>query len=351
MKASLAALLGISAVGLSLLDLRAGAADQDALPTTMRAAAIDQGGNPDVLSLHTLPVPALGAHEVLIATDTAGVASWDASIRQDPNVFDTHRRLPLVLGTDGAGLVAAVGPGVQGFRVGDKVYAYSFDNPKGGFYAEYVAVAAEHVGHVPEGLSLRDAGAIGTTGLTAIQGIDDALHLKSGDTVLIHGAVGGVGTLAVQFAKLRGARVLATVSGAEGASLARGLGADAVVDGRQGNIADAAKAFAPHGVDAVLALAGGDALERCIDALRAGGVVAYPSGVEPVPKSRSGVRIIRYDAVPGTREFERLNTAITAAKLRVPIAAEYSLADAAKAHERLAAGHVLGKVVLRIHGA
>jgi NADPH2:quinone reductase len=349
MNTSMPALWGLIAIGLPLIELPADAASPTALPTTMRAAALDHGGAPDVLSLHTLPVPELGPNEVLIAMDTVGVASWDASIRQDPDIYGAHRHLPLILGTDGAGLVAAVGSVVEGFKVGDKVYAYSFDNPKGGFYAEYVAVAAARVGHVPESLTLREAGAIGTTALTAIQGIDDALHLKSGDTVIIHGAMGGVGTLAIQFAKLRGARVLATVSGEDGADLARSLGADAVVDGRQGDIAAAAHAFAPHGIDAVLALAGGDALEHCIGTLRSGGVVAYPSGVEPVPKPRDGIRIVSYDAVAGPREFERLNTAIAAAKLRVPIAAEYSLADAAKAHERLAAGHVLGKVVLWTH--
>jgi NADPH:quinone reductase-like Zn-dependent oxidoreductase len=315
----------------------------------MRAAALDHGGNPEVLALHVVPVPALGANEVLIAVDTAGVASWDASIRQNPETFGIHRPRPLILGTDGAGLIAAVGSAVQDFKVGDKVYAYSFDNPKGGFYAEYVAVVADKVGHVPEGLSLEDAGAIGTTALTAIQGVDDALHLKAGDTVIIHGASGGVGTLAVQFAKLRGARVLATTSGEDGAKLARDLGADAVVDGRQGDIVAAARAFAPQGVTAVLAFAGGDSLERCMDALGPGGVVAYPSGVEPVPKARQGVRILRYDAIAGKREFERLNAAISAAKFQVPIAAEYPLAEGAKAHERLAGGHVLGKVILRIH--
>ena len=349
MKASLITLLVLSGVGLVLVGFRADASDRVPVPRTMRAAAIDHGGGPDVLLLHTLPVPEVGANEVLIAVDTAGVASWDASIRQDPNTFGKHRPLPLVLGTDGAGLIAAVGSTVQGFKIGDRVYSYSFDNPKGGFYAEYVAVAAARVGHVPERLTLKDAGAIGTTGLTAIQGIDDALHLKAGDSVIIHGAAGGVGTLAVQFAKLRGARVLATVSGEEGVELLRRLGADAVVDGRHGDIVAAAHDFAPKGVDAVLALAGGDALERCIDALRSGGLVAYPSGVEPVPKPRDGLRIVRYDAVAGAREFERLNAAIDAAKLQVPIAAEYSLADAAKAHARLAEGHVLGKVVLRIH--
>ena len=349
MNTSLAPLLALIAIGVPYVASGGDTANPPAIPATMRAAALDHGGNSDVLSLHTLPVPQLGPNDVLIATDTAGVASWDANIRHDPDIYGTHRHLPLILGTDGAGLVAAVGPGVEGFKVGDKVYAYSFDNPKGGFYAEYVVVVANHVGHVPENLTLKEAGAIGTTGLTAIQGVDDALHLKSGDTVLIHGATGGVGTLAIQFAKLRGARVLATVSGEDGATLARSLGADAVIDGHHGDIVAAAQAFAPHGIDAVLALAGGDTLDRCTAALRPGGVLAYPSGVEPVPKPRDGIRVLRYDAVAGPQEFERLNTAIAAAKLRVPIAAEYSLADAAKAHQRLATGHVLGKVVLHVH--
>ena len=341
--------LGVSAVGLLLFALGSNAADRVSVPTTMRAATLDHGGNPDVLKVQNVPVPVPGAKEVLIALDTAGVASWDASIRQDPNAFGTPRHLPLILGTDGAGLVAAVGADVQDFKIGDKVYAYSFDNPKGGFYAEYVAVPADHVGPAPESLSLRQAGAIGATALTAVQGVDDALHLKPGDTLIIHGAAGGVGTLAIQFAKLRGARVLATVTGQDGAELARSLGADAVVDGKHGKIEDAARAFAPQGVDAVLALAGGEALELCADQLKPGGVIAYPSGVEPVPRSRKGIQIVRYDAVPGPREFKRLNASIAAAKLRVPIAAEYPLAEAAKAHERLATGHVLGKVVLRVH--
>ena len=298
MKTSLVALLGLSVVGLALLVLRADAADQNAVPTTMRAAAIDQGGGPDVLSLHTLPVPALGANEVLIAVDTAGVASWDASIRQDPNVFGTHRHLPLVLGTDGAGLIAAVGSAVQGFKVGDKVYAYSFDNPKGGFYAEYVAVAAKHVGHVPEGLSLRDAGAIGTTALTAIQGIDDALHLKSGDTVIIHGAVGGVGTLAVQFAKLRGARVLATVSSEDGASLARSLGADAVVDGRQGRHRGRGQKPS-HRTVSMRCWRSREAMRWSAVSMRFAPVVWSPirAGSSRSRSLGSGLRILRYDAV------------------------------------------------------
>jgi NADPH:quinone reductase-like Zn-dependent oxidoreductase len=123
-----------------------------------------------------------------------------------------------------------------------------------------------------------------------------------------------------------------------------------VVDGRKGDILAAARQLAPEGVDAVLAFAGGDALERCLETLKPGGRLAFPWGVSPEPKPHVELAIdIRYNAVPGTQEFERLNQAIIASKLQVPIAAEYPLAEAAKAHERLEAGHVLGKVVLRIH--
>jgi len=314
----------------------------------MRAAAIDRFGGPRVLSILELPVPQVGPREVLIALDAAGVASWDVDVRGGwwPG---GRQRFPLVLGTDGAGRVAAIGSRVRRFEVGDRVYAYSFFNPKGGFYAEYVAVSTRKVAPVPGRLDLLHAGAIGTTGLTALQGVDDALHVRKRELLIVHGAAGGVGSLALQFAKLRGARVLATASGRDGLALVRRLGADAAVDGRREDIAAAARRFAPDGVDAVLAFAGGKPLTRCLDALRRGGRVAYPNGIEPAPRKRRGIRIKSYDAVAGIREFQRLNRAVEAAKLVVPIDHAYRLADAARAHERLAKGHVLGKIVLRIH--
>ncbi len=200
------------------------------IPHTMPAAAIDHFGGPEVLTLHNVPVPSIDEKEVLIGLDTAGVGPWDADIRE--GWYPGGRpRFPLVLGVDGAGVIAAVGSRVRRLKVGDKVYSYSWANPKGGFYAEYVAVAAEKVAHVPKRLDLEHAGAIATTGLTALQGIDDALRVKRGETVLIHGGSGGVGTLAIQFAKLRGARVIATGSGLEGVELVREMGADLPVDG------------------------------------------------------------------------------------------------------------------------
>jgi NADPH:quinone reductase len=320
------------------------------VPRTMFAAAIDRFGGPEVITGHALPVPPLDPDEVMIAVDTAGVGRWDADVREG---FYAPRKphFPLVLGYDGSGIVAAVGSRVRRLKVGEEVYSYNWENPKGGFYAEYVAVPADKVAPIPKRLDLRHAGAIAITGLTALQGIDDALKLKKGETIIIHGASGGVGTLAVQFARLRGARVFATASRQEGVELVREMGAHVVVDGKRIDIDDQARRFAPDGVDAILALVGGDALEKCLNVLRPGGRLAHPNGIEPAPKKRRGTDLIRYDGISGVREFERLNAAVHAAKLKVPIAECYSLAHAHKAHERLAEGHVVGKIILAIHAS
>ncbi len=317
-----------------------------ALPRMMRAAAMDRFGGPKQLRIHSVRVPAIDENEVLIAVHTAGVGPWDADMRE--GALSGSPRFPLVLGTDGSGTVVAVGSRVSRLALGDRVYSYSYENPKGGFYAEYVAVVAEKVGHAPKALSPEEAGAVPTTGLTALQGVDDALRVAKGESVVIHAASGGVGSLAIQFAKWRKARVLATANRDDGLAFVRRLGADEQLDASNEKLADAIQRWAPGGVDAVLGLAGGRAFERCIDAVRAGGRVAFPNGVEPVPKRRRGVEFTDYDAVAGVREFERLNDAIQGSRLKVPIAARYPLEEAARAHERLAQGHILGKLVLRV---
>jgi len=121
-----------------------------------------------------------------------------------------------------------------------------------------------------------------------------------------------------------------------------------VVDGKREDIAAAARSFAPRGVDAILAFVGGKALTRCLDALRKGARVAHPNGIEPAPKKRRGLKLTAYDGEPGVRQFERLARAIEGAELQIPIAQSFELSEAARAHERLAQGHVLGKIVLRI---
>ena len=164
----------------------------------MKAAAIDRFGPPSVLKLHTLPAPAPGPKEVLIALHSSGVGIWDASVRDGSWRPYGRPKFPLIPGTDGAGIVSAQGAHVRRFSVGDRVYATDY---AGGFYAEWVAVEAENVARVPPRLDLLSAGAALVPGLTALQGIDDHLRVRRGETVLIFGATSSVGTLAVQFAK------------------------------------------------------------------------------------------------------------------------------------------------------
>jgi NADPH:quinone reductase len=317
-------------------------ADTLPVPQTMLAAAIDRGGAPEVLTSHRLPVPKPAAGQVLIAVHAAGIGVWEAQAREHPGA---RAHFPQVLGSDAAGTIAAIGPGVHGFKAGDAVYGMA-----NGSYAEYATARAENIAHIPKGIDFVHASALAISGLSALQGIDDVLDLRPHQTLIIHGASGAVGTLAVQLAKLRGATVLAIASTDDGMALVRRLGADAVVNGRTGDIAAAARRFAPHGVDAVLGLAGGEGLEHCIDALRQDGRgrVAYLDGMEPLPRPRFNMRMTLYSFIAGPREFERLNKAVEEARLQVPIGAEYPLADAAEAHRRLQSGHLLGKIVLRV---
>jgi NADPH:quinone reductase-like Zn-dependent oxidoreductase len=314
----------------------------------MLAAAIDHFGEPHVLRVGEVPVPTLEAHEVLIAVDTAGVASWDADMRRGwwPG---GRPPFPLVLGTDGSGVIAAVGSRVRRFKPGETVYAYSFANSKGGFYAQYVAVPADATAHPPDILDLLHAGAVPAIGLTALQGVDDMAHVRAAQSIIIHGASGGVGHVALQFAKRRGARVLASASGHDGVALVRRLGADVAIDGKHEDILEAARQFAPHGVDAILAFAGGETLERALDAVREGGKLVYPIGVEPEPKRRKGIDVITYDGEAGVRQFEKLGRAIEEANLTVNIHRSYPLAAVVRAHEQVEQGHIHGKIVLRIN--
>jgi len=312
----------------------------------MQAVAIDRFGPPSVLKPRTMPVPKVGPSEVLIALHAAGVGIWDARIR-DGTWAEGDERFPLVLGTDGAGVVAARGARVRRLRVDDRVWAYAFGNPKGGFYAEYVAVKAEHVGKVPPGLDLLQAGAGAVTGLTALQGID-LLRLRDGATVLIFGGSGAVGSLAIQMARFKGARVLATASGADATALVQELGAGAAIDARQPDAVERVREVAPGGLDAVFATAGGETLDRLLELVRSGGRVSYPNGVEPKPQTGPGVRVLHYDAVANPRKLAELERVVDEGRVRAPIAQAYPLAEAAEAHARVERGQVLGRVVLKI---
>jgi NADPH:quinone reductase len=318
-----------------------------AIPATMKAAAVDRFGPPSALKLHEVPVPKPRPHEVLIAIHTAGIGSWDTSIRDGSWRRSGPSKFPLIPGVDGVGTVVAKGARVRRCAVGDKVYAYEFGNPRGGFYAQFAVADAEHVSPVPKGLDTRAAGAAATTGLTAMQGIDK-LELRPRHTILIFGASGAVGTLAVQLAAQRGAYVIATASGKAAQGLVKRLGARKVIDARRMDSIEQLRKFAPDGLDRVLALAGGQALERCLDFVQPRGRVVHPNGIEPEPVARRTLRIRSFDAVASPREFAKLQRRIDAGKIRVPITAVYPLARAADAHRRLDRGHVLGRMVFGV---
>ncbi len=315
---------------------------------TMKAVAIDRFGGLETLRLQTLPVPAVGPDEVLIRVESAGVGVWDPFEREGgfAQLFGIEPKFPYVLGTDGAGTVAAVGKQVSRFKKGDHVYAAVLTNPKGGFYAEYAAVQADIVSPIPGKLTTEQAGVMASDALTALRGLDDVLGLKPGETLMIFGAGGGIGHLAVQLAKRMGARVLAAASGDDGVALARRLGADLVVNGRKDDVAAAAREFGPGGLDAALMTAGGETADRALKALRDGGRVAYPNGVMPEPKVRPGVHLSSYDVVVDPGAIEKLNRLIEAGPFEVHVARAFRLDQAADAHRALDA-HFLGKLALR----
>ena len=228
---------------------------------TMRAIALDRFGGPETLKVQTVPTPEAGADEILIHVESAGVGAWDPFEREGGfvEVLGQTPTFPYVLGTDGAGTVAAAGEEVKELKEGDRVYAAELGNPKGGFYAEYAVVKANNAALIPSGLSMDQAAVLPSDGFTALRGLEDVLRLQPDESVMIFGASGGIGHLAVQLAKRLGARVFAVASGEDGVSFVKRLGADAAVDGRSDNVLDVALEFAPDGIDAALVTAGGEA--------------------------------------------------------------------------------------------
>jgi NADPH:quinone reductase-like Zn-dependent oxidoreductase len=314
------------------------------IPETMKATAFDRFGGPEVLSTRTLAVPKVGDGEVLIRLESAGIGVWDPYVREGEFEL-AHGTFPRILGNDGAGTVVAVGKDVTRGRVGDRVYAYTYE---GGFYAQYVAVKEEALALAPANLPTDEAGALGVDGITALIGLENMLQVQSGHSLLVYGASGGVGHLAVQLAKRMGARVLGVASGEDGVELVRRLGADAAIEGHSGDVARAVREFAPEGLDAALVLVHGDSLEEALESMKPGAKIAYPNGVEPAPSGPEGAAVLAYDGAPNPDTFERLNRWISAGPFHVELGRVYSLEDAARAHREIRHHH-LGKLALRIH--
>jgi len=320
-----------------------------AIPTQMRAIAIESFGGVDKLRLQTLPVPRADAGEVLIRVSYAGVAVWDPIEREGyfAQMMNMQPKFPLIIGSEGAGEVVAVGGGVTTPRVGDQVYGVGFLNPKGGFYAEYAAVKADMTHPLPPSMNAEQASTYVVDAGTALRGLDDVLHLKSGESILIFGAGGGLGHLAVQLAKRMGAKVLAVASGSDGVELCKKIGADMAINGRADDVVSAAKRFVDGGIDTALLAAGGPAADKALTTLKSTGRVAYPNGVEPIPKPPAGIIAAAYDCDPEPEIFARLHRLVGNAPFTVHVAKTFPLEQAAEA-QRMLDSHYLGKLTLKV---
>jgi NADPH:quinone reductase-like Zn-dependent oxidoreductase len=309
----------------------------------MRAIALNEFGDPDVLRMQELPDPVPGPDGVVIRVRAAGVNPVDYKIRAGDlqGAFPYH--FPLVPGWDVAGEVAAVGPAVTRFSVGDAVLAYARkDHIQWGTYAELVRVREEATAPKPASLTWVQAGALPLAGLTAFQSLS-AVDVGPSDIVLVHAAAGGVGHLAIQIARALGAvRVIGTAS-LRNHDFLRSLGADAIEYGP--DLPDRLAKFAGGDgkVDAAADYVGGSALEQTPALIRA--AIRHVSVVDPKVKEQGG----RYVFVrPNGGQLKALGDLATDGRLRVEVTREFPLEQAAEAHRLLEDGHVRGKIVLTV---
>ncbi|WP_282697329.1 NADP-dependent oxidoreductase [Streptomyces sp. CC208A] len=309
----------------------------------MRAIGQDAHGTPEVLKEVVLPRPAPGPGQILVAVRAAGVNPSDWKHRAAGLFLN---RLPLVLGWDASGVVEAVGFGVTLFEPGDEVFGM-LPYPHGvGSHAEYVTGPARAFARKPAAIDHVQAGALPLAALTAHQAVVDTAAVRAGQRVLIHAAAGGVGHLAVQIAKSRGAYVIGTAS-APKHDFVRSLGADEVVDYRTADFRDAVQ-----DVDMVLDPLSGDTRTRSLDVLRPGGVlVSILPGTDPDEAAKAAARGVRVATLLVEADHAGMNAVADLAAsgaLRAHVEAVFPLTDAAKAHALGETGRTTGKIVLTV---
>ncbi|MFE0674524.1 NADP-dependent oxidoreductase [Streptomyces sp. NPDC058867] len=309
----------------------------------MRAISQDTYGTPDVLTLIELPRPVPAPGQILVAVRAAGVNPTDWKHRTAGLFLG---RLPLVLGWDVSGVVEAVGFGVTLFKPGDEVFGM-LPYPQGvGSHAEYVTGPARAFTAKPAGLDHTQAAALPLAALTSYQAIVDTAEVRAGQRVLIHAAAGGVGHLAVQIAKARGAHVIGTAS-APKHDFVRSLGADEVIDYRTTDFRDAVQ-----DIDMVLDPLAGDTRTRSLDVLRPGGtLVSLLPGADPEEAGKAAARGIRVENLLVEADHAGMRAVAdlaAAGSLRAHIEAVFPLAEAAKAHALGETGRTSGKIVLTV---
>ena len=308
----------------------------------MKAVRIHSYGSPDVMQVEDVETPHPQQGQVLIRVYAASVNPVDYKMRSG-EIRAPGARMPMTLGRDISGVVQEAGTGVTDIRAGDEVMAL-LDADHGG-YAEFVTVNAEDIARKPASLDHMHAAAVPLAAITAWQGLFDHGALKQGERVLIHGASGGVGHFAVQFARNRGAYVIATARG-EDRSLVTDLGADEVIDYQTERFEERV-----HDVDLVLDLVAGPTQEKSWACLKTGGrlvsALQAPSKAEASRRNAIGVL---FRAQPSRRTLQEISNLIDSGEVRVVMQQSLPLSEAWQAHEMLEHGHVRGKLVLDVAG-
>ncbi|MEA5581392.1 zinc-dependent alcohol dehydrogenase family protein [Nodularia harveyana UHCC-0300] len=332
----------------------------------MKAVVMTAAGSPEVLQLQEIPKPTLplGNTQLLVRLVAAGVNPIDAKLRQRGTFYP--EQMPAILGCDGAGVVEAVGAGVGRFRVGDAVYfCYGGLGADQGNYAEYTVVDERFVARKPASVSFAEAAAAPLVLITAWEALYERGRLEPGERVLVHAGAGGVGHVAIQLAKLKGAFVCTTVSSQEKGTFVKELGADEVIFYKETDFVSAALNWTGgEGVDLAFDTVGGETLHQTFPAVRVYGdvvTILEPKAdtiwkVARLRNLRIGLELMLTPMLQGLEEELKHHGEILAecarwmdeGKLKVEVSRVFPLGKAAEAHQFLESGSVTGKVVLMI---
>ncbi|MFB2738958.1 zinc-dependent alcohol dehydrogenase family protein [Umezakia ovalisporum] len=330
----------------------------------MKAILMTAAGSPEVLQLREVPDPTglLGNNQLLIRLAAAGVNPIDTKLRQRGTFYPDQ--MPAILGCDGAGVVEAVGAGVKEFRLTDEVYfCYGGLGGYQGNYAEYTVVDQAYVTHKPASVSFAEAAAAPLVLITAWEALYERGRLAPGERVLIHAGAGGVGHVAIQLAKLKGAFVSTTVSSQEKADFVKALGADEVIFYQETDFVQAALNWTDgEGVDLAFDTVGGDTFEKTFPAVRVYGdiVTILEPKADTVWKTarlrnlRIGLELMLTPMLQGLEEslkhhgqiLEQCASWMNEGKLKLQVSHRFPLAEAARAHQVLESGSMMGKIVL-----
>jgi NADPH:quinone reductase-like Zn-dependent oxidoreductase len=307
---------------------------------TMKAVVVHEYGGPEVLKYEEVARPEPKDDELLVRVNAAGVNPVDRVARSEKQFLNI--KLPAIPGYDIAGVVEKTGGKITKFKTGDPIYAYiALD--KGGGYAEYAVATEREAALKPKSLTYVEAAAVPLVAQTAWQALVDTAKLAAGQTVLIHGGSGGVGSFAIQIAKARGAKVIATASTAN-QNLLKQLGADVAIDYTKQKFEDVAK-----DVDVVLDSIGKDTLARSYGVVKKGGfIVSIVRDPDRAELEKHGIHGASISAEPNSSELADIGKLIDEKKIKVIVSQTFPLSEAAKAQEQVATGHTRGKIVLKV---